>query len=44
MSALRVINLGVPFLLELAALATFGYWGATLRESGVLRARCSAPS
>jgi hypothetical protein len=38
MSALRVINLGVRFLLELGALAAFGYWAATLRESGVLRA------
>jgi hypothetical protein len=37
MSALRVINLGVRFLLELTALAAFGYWGATLRESGMLR-------
>ena len=38
MSALRVINLGVRFLLELGALAAFGYWGATLRGSVALRA------
>jgi hypothetical protein len=38
MSALRVINLGVRFLLELAALGAFGYWGATLRGPFVLRA------
>jgi len=38
MSALRIINLGIRFLLELAALAAFGYWGATLRTSGALRA------
>jgi hypothetical protein len=38
MSALRVINLGVRFLLELGALAAFGYWGATMRTSGALRA------
>jgi len=38
MGALRIINLGVRFLLELAALAAFGYWGATLRASGALRA------
>jgi hypothetical protein len=38
MSALRVINLGVRFLLELGALAAFGYWGATLRAPGALRA------
>lgn len=38
MSALRIINLGVRFLLELASLAAFGYWGATVRASGALRA------
>jgi hypothetical protein len=38
MGALRIINLGVRFFLELAALAAFGYWGATLRASGALRA------
>lgn len=38
MAALRIINLGVRFLLELASLAAFGYWGATLRASGALRA------
>jgi hypothetical protein len=38
MSALRGINLGVRFLLELCALAAFGYWGATVRASIVLRA------
>ncbi|HEY9227856.1 MAG TPA: YrdB family protein [Gemmatimonadaceae bacterium] len=37
MAALRVINLGVRFLLELAALAIFGYWGATLAAGVVLR-------
>jgi hypothetical protein len=29
MDALRVSNLALRFLLELAALTTFGYWGAT---------------
>ena len=38
MSALRIINLGIRFLLELGALAAFGYWGATLRAPGPLRA------
>jgi Protein of unknown function (DUF2568) len=38
MAALRVFNLGVRFLLELASLAAFGYWGATLRTTGALRA------
>lgn len=38
MSALRVINLGVRFLLELGALVAFGYWGATLHGSVVQRA------
>ena len=33
MAALRVINLGVRFLLELAALAIAAYWGATLQTS-----------
>ena len=37
-ASLRVINLGVRFLLELGALAAFGYWGATLRGSVALRA------
>jgi hypothetical protein len=37
MSALRLVNLGVRFLLEMGALAAFGYWGATLRASGALR-------
>ncbi len=37
MAVLRIINLGVRFLLELAALAAFGYWGATMRASGALR-------
>ena len=38
MSALRLINLGVRFLLELGALGAFSYWGATARASGALRA------
>lgn len=38
MAALRIINLGVRFLLELAALAAFGYWGATVRAPGAIRA------
>jgi hypothetical protein len=37
-SALRLINLGVRFLLELGALAAFSYGGATARASGALRA------
>lgn len=37
MSALRIINLGVRFVLELCALVAFGYWGATLRASVALR-------
>ena len=35
---IRAINLGVRFLLELASLAAFGYWGATVHGSGALRA------
>ncbi len=31
MSLLRNINLGIRFLLELSALAAFGYWGFTAR-------------
>jgi hypothetical protein len=38
MAALRIINLGVRFLLELASLASFGFWGATVHVSGALRA------
>ena len=37
MAALRVINLGVRFLLELAALAVAAYWGATLQASAERR-------
>jgi hypothetical protein len=37
MTALRVINLGVRFLLELAALGSFAYWGATLPAGIVVR-------
>jgi Protein of unknown function (DUF2568) len=37
MAALRVINLGVRFLLELAALASFAIWGATLAAGVALR-------
>jgi hypothetical protein len=37
MAALRVINLGVRFFLEIAALATFAYWGATLPASALIR-------
>jgi hypothetical protein len=29
MAALKALNLGVKFLLELAAIAAFAYWGAT---------------
>jgi hypothetical protein len=32
-ATLRAINLGVRFLLELASLAAFAYWGATLPRS-----------
>jgi len=38
MAVLRIINLGVRFLLELASLGAFGYSGATARASGALRA------
>ena len=37
MAALRVINLGVRFLLELLALGAFAYWGGTLRAQSVVR-------
>lgn len=37
MAALRVVNLGVRFLLELGALAAVAYWAATLRASVVMR-------
>ena len=37
MAALRAINLGVRFFLELAALAAFAYWGATLSASSLSR-------
>jgi hypothetical protein len=37
MAVLRVTNLGVRFCLELAALATFAYWGATLPGGVALR-------
>jgi hypothetical protein len=37
MQSLRIINLGVRFLLELASLAAFAYWGWTLRASIALR-------
>lgn len=37
MATLRVINLGVRFLLELVALATFAYWGATLPAGAIVR-------
>jgi hypothetical protein len=37
MTALRVINLAVRFFLELAALAAFAYWGATLPASSLIR-------
>ncbi len=32
MAALRILNLGVRFLLELAALGIASYWGYTLRR------------
>jgi hypothetical protein len=34
---LRTINLGLRFLLELAALAALGYWGFTTGPSGLVR-------
>jgi hypothetical protein len=37
MATLRVINLGVRFMLELAALASVAYWGWNLRGSTALR-------
>ena len=36
-AALRVANLAVRFLLELASLGTFAYWGATLPVGRGLR-------
>jgi hypothetical protein len=37
MEALRVLNLGVRFLLELCALAAVGYWAATIPAATSLR-------
>jgi len=37
MSALRAVNLGVRFFLEMAALASFAYWGGTLPASSLIR-------
>jgi uncharacterized protein DUF2568 len=37
MAALRAINLGVRFLLELAALTSFAYWGGTLPATSLIR-------
>jgi hypothetical protein len=37
MSPLRTINLAVRFLLELASLGSFAYWGATLPAGTALR-------
>ena len=37
MATLRLINLAVRFVLELASLAAFAYWGWTLRVSTPLR-------
>jgi hypothetical protein len=37
MTTLRNINLGVRFLLELASLAAFAYWGATIPASTPVR-------
>jgi len=37
MDALRVGNLALRFILELAALAAFAYWGATTATAGVTR-------
>ena len=37
MATLRVVNLGVRFVLELVALAVFAYWGWTVRASTLLR-------
>ncbi len=38
MGTLRLVNLGVRFLLELGALGAVGYWGWTLRGPMPLRA------
>jgi len=35
MDALRIVNLGVKFLLELAAFAAFAVWGASVGHGGV---------
>ena len=37
MEALRALNLGVRFVLELCALAAFGYWAATIPAATTLR-------
>jgi hypothetical protein len=37
MEALRILNLGVRFALELGALAAFGYWAATFPVAGGVR-------
>jgi len=37
MEALRVLNLGVRFVLELCALAAFGYWAATIPAAMTMR-------
>jgi hypothetical protein len=37
MEALRVLNLGVRFVLELCALAAFGYWAATIPAAMTVR-------
>jgi hypothetical protein len=38
MNALRLVNLAVRFLLELAALSAFAYWAATINAHVGLRA------
>jgi len=37
LAALRVVNLTVRFLLELAALGAFGYWAATIEARDGIR-------
>ncbi len=36
MDALRAANLAVKFVLEIAAVTAFAYWGATVSSSGVV--------
>ncbi len=36
MALLKIANLGVAFLLELVAIASFAYWGFTLTDSTIV--------